>query len=39
MKKAYEEGLYIADLLAKRFTTFQPVISKATRAKRYERQY
>lgn len=39
MKKAYEEGQYIADLLAKRFTTFQPVISKATRAKRYERHY
>jgi len=39
MKKAYEEGQYIADLLAKIFTTFQPVISKATRAKRYERHY
>lgn len=39
IQKAQKEGEYLADLLDKNFTVFQPKISKQTLARRYERHY
>lgn len=39
LKEAIKEGTHLADLLDKEFKKYTPFISKATRARRYERHY
>lgn len=39
LQDAIKEGMHLADLLDKQFREYKPQISRATRARRYERHY